>query len=226
MDEKIKELIALGASISGHCQPCLTYHVDQAKRLGIGKDEIREAVAVGKMVQKGAMSAMNKFVQGILDSPDDSVVESPQEGENRSKTLKVYDPAMCCATGVCGTNVDSALVEFTGALKTAAGHGIAVERWNLAQQPQAFAQNPQVKDLLTKLGIGSLPFIFVHDELKLSGRYPTAKELFAWLGIRKEETSEKNPVQTNSTNKPFPILERDDETQGAGGCCADGGCCS
>jgi AhpD family alkylhydroperoxidase len=52
MDEKTKELIAIGASVAGHCQPCLIFHVDQAKRLGIGADDIREAVAVDRMVQK------------------------------------------------------------------------------------------------------------------------------------------------------------------------------
>ena len=226
MDEKIKELIAIGASISGHCQPCLTFHVDQAKRLGIGEDEIKEAMAVGNMVQKGAMSAMNKFAQSVLDSPGDSADESQQEGENRSNTLKVYDPAMCCASGVCGPNVDSALVEFAGAVKTIVGHGALVERWNLAQQPQAFTQNPLVKDLLTKVGVKGLPFIFVNDELQWTGRYPTAEELFFWFGINKEGQSEENSAKTNSANRPFQMLERDQEKQSADACCSDGGCCS
>lgn len=46
MNEKTKELIAIGASVAGHCQPCLTHHLDHAKRLGIGEDDIREAVAL------------------------------------------------------------------------------------------------------------------------------------------------------------------------------------
>jgi AhpD family alkylhydroperoxidase len=226
MDEKIKELIAIGASISGHCQPCLTYHVDQAKRLGIGDDEIKEAIAVGKMVQKGAMAAMNKFAQTVLNTPDDSVVESPQQIENRPKTLKVYDPAMCCATGVCGPNIDKALVEFAGAVKTVVAHGVSVDRWNLAQQPQAFTENLQVKDLLAKLGVKGLPFIFVSDELQWTGRYPTAEELFFWFGIHKEALSKEASAKTNSANRPFQMLERDQEKQSADACCSDGGCCS
>lgn len=226
MDEMTKELIAIGASISGHCQPCLTYHVDQAKRLGIDDDEIKEAIAVGKMVQKGAMAAMNKFAQTVLDNPDDSVVESQQRGESGSKTLKVYDPAILCATGVCSTNVDKALVEFAGAVKTAAAHGVSVERWNLAQQPQAFAENLQVRDLLAKLGVEGLPFIFVNDELQWTGRYPPAEELFFWFGINKEGQSEENSTKTNSANMPFQMVEPDQETQGVNACCSDGGCCS
>jgi AhpD family alkylhydroperoxidase len=223
MDEQTKELIAIGASISGHCQPCLTHHLDAAKRLGISEDEIKEAVAVGKMVQKGAMAAMNKFAQAMMDV---SAVESLQEEENGSKTLKVYDPAMCCPTGICGPNVDKALVEFAGAVKTVAGYGISVERWNLAQQPQAFTENLPVKDLLTEVGVKGLPFIFVNNELKLSGRYPSTKELFAWLGIKVEETTEEDPAQIHNAMRPFPILERDEETQSDDACCSDGGCCS
>ncbi len=99
------------------------------------------------------------------------------------KIVKIYDPPMCCSTGVCGTSVSSALVEFAGALKTLANRGIVIERYNLAQQPQAFTENPQVKELLNSLGKDGLPFIFINDELKISGRYPKSKELFDLLGL-------------------------------------------
>ena len=69
MDEKMKELIAVGASIGAHCQPCLMYHFAKAKEIGIEEDQIREAIAVGQMVEKGAMSAMKQFAAGIFDSP-------------------------------------------------------------------------------------------------------------------------------------------------------------
>ena len=69
MDEKTKELIAVGASVGSHCQPCLTYHVAKAKEMGIEESEIREAIAIGQMVEKGAMSAMRQFAAGIFDTP-------------------------------------------------------------------------------------------------------------------------------------------------------------
>ncbi len=61
MDANLKELIAIGASVSAHCQPCLEYHVRAALELGIEKDEIRQAIEIGHMVEKGAMTAMKKF---------------------------------------------------------------------------------------------------------------------------------------------------------------------
>jgi len=65
----VKELIAIGASVTAHCQSCLTYHVGRAREMGIGEQEIREAVAVGQKVEKGSMSAMRDFAAQVLDSP-------------------------------------------------------------------------------------------------------------------------------------------------------------
>ncbi|HEX42589.1 MAG TPA: arsenite methyltransferase [Phycisphaerales bacterium] len=64
----IKELIAIGASVTAHCQPCLTYHVDKARQIGIDEQEVREAIAVGHQVEKGSMSAMTAFTKSVLDS--------------------------------------------------------------------------------------------------------------------------------------------------------------
>ena len=69
MDDKVKELIAIGAAVAGHYQPCLTYHVARAKELGVGVDEIREALDVGRMVEKGGMAAMGKFTKEIIGEP-------------------------------------------------------------------------------------------------------------------------------------------------------------
>ena len=68
MNEQTKELIAIGASITGHCQPCLTYHVAKARDLGVDEQDIREAIAVGHMVEKGSMSAMRNFAESALNS--------------------------------------------------------------------------------------------------------------------------------------------------------------
>lgn len=68
MDERTKELIAIGASVGAHCQPCLTYHVEKARELGIDDESIRAAIETGHMVEKGAMNAMRKFSANILDA--------------------------------------------------------------------------------------------------------------------------------------------------------------
>jgi AhpD family alkylhydroperoxidase len=65
-DEKVQELIAIGASVTAHCQPCFTYHLDKAKELGIAEGKIKNAVAVGESLQRGADSFMSKHVRAAL----------------------------------------------------------------------------------------------------------------------------------------------------------------
>lgn len=65
MDDRTKELIAIGVSVGVHCQPWLDYHLGRAREMGIGEDEIKEAVEVGLMVDKGALNAMRKHVGSI-----------------------------------------------------------------------------------------------------------------------------------------------------------------
>jgi len=66
MDEKIKELIAIGAAVGAHCQPCLTHHVEKARELGVDDESIRAAIETGHQVERGAMSAMKKFSEELL----------------------------------------------------------------------------------------------------------------------------------------------------------------
>lgn len=66
MDEKTQELIAIGAAVAAHCQPCVTYHVDKAKSLGLTEAEIQEAVAVGEAVLRGADAAIRKHVRATV----------------------------------------------------------------------------------------------------------------------------------------------------------------
>ena len=97
------------------------------------------------------------------------------------KTIQVYDPPMCCSTGICGTGIDPDLVSFAAMLAQLGQHGITIERYNLGQSPMAFVQNPTVKAVLETEGTGGLPLIFWDGEVKLKGRYPTKTERPAWI---------------------------------------------
>ena len=71
LDDRIKELIAVGASIAANCQPCLEYHVGEARKTGVDAQEITDAIEVGKMVRRGASSKMDKFATtlSLSDAP-------------------------------------------------------------------------------------------------------------------------------------------------------------
>ena len=66
IDIKVKELIAIGASVSANCHPCVKYHVGKAREMKIDEAEIQQAIGVGKMVRKGAADQMDKFILEIL----------------------------------------------------------------------------------------------------------------------------------------------------------------
>jgi AhpD family alkylhydroperoxidase len=65
LDEKIKELIAVGASISANCHPCIKYHRAKASEMKIDEAEIKQAIEVGKMVREGAAGQMDKLLEEI-----------------------------------------------------------------------------------------------------------------------------------------------------------------
>jgi AhpD family alkylhydroperoxidase len=65
LDEKIKELIAVGASISANCHPCIKHHTAKAREMKIEEAGIKQAIEVGKMVRKGAADQMDKLLEEI-----------------------------------------------------------------------------------------------------------------------------------------------------------------
>jgi hypothetical protein len=100
------------------------------------------------------------------------------------KTIQVFDPAMCCNTGVCGTEVDQLLVTFAADVDWAKQQGAQIQRFNLAQQPMDFASNQVVRGFLERSGEEALPLILVDGEVALAGRYPNRTELARWAGIK------------------------------------------
>lgn len=120
------------------------------------------------------------------------------------KSIQVFDPALCCSTGVCGVDVDQALVSFSADVDWAKQNGAQIERFNLAQQPMAFAENDLVKGFLERSGQEALPLTLVDGQVALAGRYPSRADLARWAGIA------------------APVAA---ESKAAGGCCAGSRCC-
>lgn len=99
-------------------------------------------------------------------------------------TVHVFDPAMCCPTGVCGPAVDPALPRFAADLEWLRAEGVTVERFNLAHQPAAFAANDAVKRMLTADGPACLPLVLVDGVVVSRGGYPSRRQLADWTGRR------------------------------------------
>jgi hypothetical protein len=97
--------------------------------------------------------------------------------------VEIYDPAMCCSTGVCGSEVDARLVRFAADLFWLSEQGVEVVRYNLAQEPGAFVANEQVKAALHAEGAGTLPLIMVEGRIVSRSQYPDRVALGAWAGL-------------------------------------------
>lgn len=116
------------------------------------------------------------------------------------KKLEVFDPAMCCSTGVCGVDVDPVLAQFAADLKWVEENGVSVQRYNLGQEPQAFAANAAVVKEM-EAGMDRLPILAIDGQIVTTGLYPSRAQLGQKLGIALT-TTEKPQVKAGSCCTP------------------------
>ncbi|KIL52793.1 arsenite efflux transporter metallochaperone ArsD [Jeotgalibacillus campisalis] len=108
-------------------------------------------------------------------------------------SITIFDPAMCCSTGVCGPSVDPELTRIASALHKLEAEGVEVKRYNLANDPAEFVQNEQVKELLKTEGADALPFVFFNGHLQTTGDYPSNQELATYFSIDPQQLETKKP---------------------------------
>lgn len=129
------------------------------------------------------------------------------------KTMKIYEPAMCCSTGLCGVGVDQELLRISTVLNSLENNGVHVDRFNLTSAPQEFVTNKTVNTYINESGVDGLPAIVVDDEIVITGRYPSNDEFVKLLDLPISYIGEKVTMEETSET----------ESQGCG--CSGGGCC-
>ena len=107
-------------------------------------------------------------------------------------TLQVFDPPMCCTTGVCGPAVNPALPQLAADLEWLKSLGVHVERFGLAQQPAAFRDNVTVREAMAQEGVECLPLFRVDDVTVSKGVYPTRMQLAEWVGLTAPTAAQTN----------------------------------
>lgn len=123
--------------------------------------------------------------------------------------IDVFDPPMCCSSGVCGPDVDPLLAAFAADVDWLTSQGVSVTRHNLAQEPQAFVTNPLVQETLQREGDTCLPLVLVNGEIAGRGAYPRRDDLARLAGLTPSASRTKPRIRMSS-----------------GGCCTPGsGCC-
>ena len=107
------------------------------------------------------------------------------------KKLALYEPALCCSTGVCGPSVDEDLLRITGVMKQVKEEDdVMMVRYNLASNPNSFVRNKNVIDTMKNEGQDSLPITVLDGEIVKTGAYPTNEEIADWLDVSLQETED------------------------------------
>lgn len=99
------------------------------------------------------------------------------------RKVVIFEPAMCCDTGVCGPSVDPELLRISTVISNLKSNGIQIERYNLASSPQAFVDNQEINKMLNDNGIEILPVTMVNGRVVKSKAYPTNAEISKLLGV-------------------------------------------
>lgn len=129
------------------------------------------------------------------------------KGDFIMKKMSIYEPAMCCDTGLCGVSIDPELLRISTVLSALKKNGVAVERFNLNNAPMAFVNNKVINNFINQKGVDELPAVMLDDEIIITGRYPSNEEIISFLDV-----PESYLTETKSTQQ--------------GGCgCSDGNCC-
>lgn len=157
----------------------------------------------------------------VRDDIDGRVKELYAELVASSPVIRVYEPALCCNTGVCGPDVDESLVRFTADLEHLQGLGVDIARHNLANDPSAFASSPAVAGFLRVAGSDGLPLVLVDGVTVATGSYPDRAQLLRMAG------------RTEATAAPGLRVDLGLAPKASSGCCggeasteAGTGCCS
>lgn len=130
------------------------------------------------------------------------------------KKMQIFEPAMCCSTGVCGVGVDPELLRISTVLNSLKNNGVEVERFNLSNVPQEFINNKSINAIINDKGVDELPATILDGEIVITGRYPTNEEIVKLLEV---------PMSYVASQPKAVKARRGGKSNGCG--CSGGDCC-
>ncbi|MBE0429797.1 MAG: arsenite efflux transporter metallochaperone ArsD [Thermoleophilia bacterium] len=132
--------------------------------------------------------------------------------------IELFEPAMCCSSGVCGPSVDPKLVKLQETLRLIEEQGagkVEVNRYNLSTNLDAFAKNAAIGEVLKEQGPQALPVVYIDGELIIEHRYPTTEEWRQALGTRGIDIDLNDGQEAIETSRCQPA----DASDCGPGCC-------
>jgi len=95
--------------------------------------------------------------------------------------LEIFEPSLCCPSGVCGPEPDKALIDFQNTVVMLSKAMVEVKRYAINQAPLAFTGNPTVKQFITTEGPGKLPLTLLDGKIIKKGSYPNVEDLSGYI---------------------------------------------
>ncbi len=98
-----------------------------------------------------------------------------------AKKITLYEPTLCCSSGVCGPNPDMALVSLQDTIAKCKNQGVETERFQITTHPRKFTENAEVMKLMQSQQLKCLPITSVDGKIVKYGSYPTLAELMPYF---------------------------------------------
>src|SRR5699024_441758 len=113
------------------------------------------------------------------------------------KKVEIFDPAMCCSTGVCGPSVDPELTRIASAVYSLEQKKFDITRYNLGKDPGGIVYNEIVNKVSLDKDPDALPLSVLNNEIVKVGAYLTKEELAEWLSVGIAELQERPRVRVS-----------------------------
>ncbi|GAB4573408.1 MAG: arsenite efflux transporter metallochaperone ArsD [Anaerolineae bacterium] len=103
--------------------------------------------------------------------------EVPLRAPIEPAVVEIFDPPMCCPTGLCGPTLDQTLINVNEMILALTAEGVSVARYQMASQPQAFLKYAEVMRLVREQQMAALPITLVKGEVIKIGEYPSLADV-------------------------------------------------
>ena len=163
-------VITMGCNVNCPLLPCKhreDWGLDDPS--GKGKDEF---IKTARLIESKIQDLKQRIQKNLI-------IE-----ERKAMKIEIYEKALCCETGVCGTNIDSELLRITSLVAELKAKGVDVERANLSTKPERFIQNALISQTIRERGMEVLPLTLVDGKIVKEKAYPTNAEFEAWAGVK------------------------------------------
>ena len=109
--------------------------------------------------------------------------------------VEIYDPPMCCPTGLCGPAVDPALMKISDAILALKKQGVSVERYNLKSDYMTIKDNLPVMAVIHRGGSKMMPITVIRGKIFKTGEYPSYEEICKELEIEPLKSNKPISIQ-------------------------------